>query len=295
MSTPGDGLVRPLNAPPAGLAVPGTQPGVQGGVVLARYVIVNGAGDGVFVYSGAPGLGNPPIAWMGSGLVDPYGNVLPSTTGVADTGTFQAGNTIITPDGIFFYSGTPAAGNLAYSITITNVTDPFGTTTGIGFCSYAVGYQASLTAGKLNFGTTSGSTLLFANANGTMAAQTAPGYAGTIPLTGVDSAIHTVTQASMNPLSDAWPVPAGDASALTAYTLEVDGSGETGTTQETLSFEVAAFGGTFCAFTIGGLQFPVSTNFAWSLSFKIVFISATRSSAGPARRPGISPVLRVDW
>jgi hypothetical protein len=62
---------------------------------------VSGVGDGVFVYAAGttPALGNPPIAWMGSGLVDPYGNVLPSTLGVEGDGTFSvsggAGTTFI--------------------------------------------------------------------------------------------------------------------------------------------------------------------------------------------------------
>ena len=116
----GDGLVRPLNAPQAGAVATGVQPGVTSGVVIARYVIVFGTGDGVFVYSGTPKAGNPPIAWMGSGLADPYGNVLPSTTGVAGAGTFQAGNTVITPSGQFAYAAAPQAGNLIASV----VSDP---------------------------------------------------------------------------------------------------------------------------------------------------------------------------
>jgi hypothetical protein len=52
---------------------------------------VTGSG-GVFVYSGTPGPGNPPIAWMSGASTDPYGNSLPSTTGVAGTGTFSVTN-----------------------------------------------------------------------------------------------------------------------------------------------------------------------------------------------------------
>ena len=167
-----DGLVAPLNAPPGITPSYGTQPGGNTQILRARLIIVSGMGEGVFIYNGTPGLGNPPIAWMGSGLVDPFGNVLPSTTGVASSGTFSAGDTIINANGIFIYSGVPGPTTLAYSITNTNVHDPFGTLTGIGFASYAVGFQASLTAGTLNFGTAAGSTFLAANANGTMKATT---------------------------------------------------------------------------------------------------------------------------
>jgi hypothetical protein len=97
----GDGLVRPVNAPQAGAAAVGIQPGGNSQIVRARQVIVSGAADGVFVYAAgtAPGLGNPPVTWESSGLADPYGNVLPSTTGVEGSGTFKAGNTTITSAG----------------------------------------------------------------------------------------------------------------------------------------------------------------------------------------------------
>jgi hypothetical protein len=89
----GDGLVRPVGAP-RGQATPvGVQPGTSN-VVTARIVIITGAGDGAFAYIGAPGPGNPPVSWLtGGGLVDPYGNVLPSTMGVEGNGTFSVTGT----------------------------------------------------------------------------------------------------------------------------------------------------------------------------------------------------------
>lgn len=261
-------------------ATAATAPG-SSSTIRVRVIIVTGAGDGVFVYAPGttPALGNPPIAWMGGGLVDPFGNVLPSTTGIAASGTFQAGDTIITPSGVFIYGGAPAFGNLFASITVSDVTDEFGNVTGLGFATYGTGRSAFLTSGVLQFNSTAGSTDLFSNSNGTLAANTAPGYAGTIPLTGVDTAVKTVTQATMNPLSDAWPVPANDPDSLTAYTLEVDGSGTTGTAQETLSFQLEAFGQALCPFTIGALQFPANTAFTWSLSCKIGFATPTTARA----------------
>jgi len=118
----------PQNAPAGQQATGGVQPGQSTAIVFANKVIVFGTGDGVFVYptGTTPALGNPPIAWMGGGLVDPYGNVLPSTTGVAGAGTFQAGDTRITTQGLFTYSGTPALGNLIYSDVSAAGTDPFG-------------------------------------------------------------------------------------------------------------------------------------------------------------------------
>jgi hypothetical protein len=127
---------RPLNAPAAGQVVSGVQPGVSQAIVLANKVIVFGTGGGVFVYSGTPGAGNPPISWMSSSTTDPYGNTLPSTTGVAGAGTFEAGDMLITPSGQYVYSGTPGAGNLIYSVAPFNGSDPFGNTVFGGTTTY---------------------------------------------------------------------------------------------------------------------------------------------------------------
>jgi hypothetical protein len=86
MAASGDGLRRPLNAPDGGQALSGVQPGTSNGITLARLVIISGpAGSpvGEFVYAAGttPGLGNSPIAWQSSSLVDPFGNVLKSNAG----------------------------------------------------------------------------------------------------------------------------------------------------------------------------------------------------------------------
>lgn len=46
------------------------------GNIQANTVVVFGTNQGVFVYSGTPALGNPPIASMSSGTLDPYGNTV---------------------------------------------------------------------------------------------------------------------------------------------------------------------------------------------------------------------------
>lgn len=65
---------------------PGIGPG-QSAVTRARVVIVSGptgAVNGVFVYSPGttPALGNPPVAWITASSSDPFGNTLPSATGI---------------------------------------------------------------------------------------------------------------------------------------------------------------------------------------------------------------------
>lgn len=57
-----------ITQPPVPVA-PGSQ-----SVVRARIVIVSGANEGVFVYSGTPKAGNPPIYSMSNSSTDPFGN-----------------------------------------------------------------------------------------------------------------------------------------------------------------------------------------------------------------------------
>lgn len=123
-------------------------------VVRARLIIVSGTGanSGLFVYAGTPALGNPPIFWSTSASTDPYGNAIPSTAGVAGTGTFRAGNTIINASGIFTYSGTPALGNLIESTTAAIGTDSFGNAYLAGTTLYAGGtFAAQVNAAQVNW------------------------------------------------------------------------------------------------------------------------------------------------
>jgi hypothetical protein len=50
-------------------------------------LIVFGTGEGVFVYSGTPALGNPPIAWMTNSAADPFGNAVTPVVGVGGSGS----------------------------------------------------------------------------------------------------------------------------------------------------------------------------------------------------------------
>jgi hypothetical protein len=157
----------------------GIQPGSTN-TVRAKLVIVSGTGvSGVFVYNGMPGLGNPPIVAIGAGSVDPYGNtVVPgldvtqgSITGTTITGNTISGGTIsgttisgttitggtitgstfdgtrfiIDSAGMFFYTGTPASGNLFFSLASSAGTDGFGNAYPYGI---GVNYQ---TAGSIQF------------------------------------------------------------------------------------------------------------------------------------------------
>jgi len=72
-------------------------------IVIANKVIVFGANEGLWVYDGTPGPGNAPVFWASSAPTDPFGNTLTATAGVSGDGIFQAGTTLINPNGIFTY------------------------------------------------------------------------------------------------------------------------------------------------------------------------------------------------
>ena len=74
LGQPGDKLVAPMNAPSGGSVGIGVQPGVTGQVILAQYVVVFGDAGGIFIYSGTPAPGNPPVYSFANALTDPYGN-----------------------------------------------------------------------------------------------------------------------------------------------------------------------------------------------------------------------------
>jgi hypothetical protein len=107
---------------------------------IINTLIVGGNAGGLFVYSGTPGLGNPPIFYASSQTTDPYGNSITPTVGLTGAGQFNAGNTIINDNGIFTYSSTPALGNLIGSTVgaaaNTFVLDPFGNQAFAGTTSY---------------------------------------------------------------------------------------------------------------------------------------------------------------
>jgi len=60
--------------------------------------------------------------------------------------TLYAGNTIINPNGVFIYSGTPGVGDLIASMTHAS-TDPFGNHTIAGVASYAIASASALNGG----------------------------------------------------------------------------------------------------------------------------------------------------
>ena len=131
--------------------------------ILVKTLLISAStGNGLFVYSGAPALGNLIASIVASATNDPFGNPvgagfnIGNQSGGAHFGVAPNGNVFISnslgqnviqihPDlgAVLLYSGLPAAGNLICSVASADGTDPqnnaflAGTTTygpgGIGF------------------------------------------------------------------------------------------------------------------------------------------------------------------
>ena len=66
-------------------------------------------------------------------------------------GTFQGTDFVINANGAFFYSGTPAAGNLIASVATAAGTDAFGNNYVAGVGSYAAAFASQLGGGVVTF------------------------------------------------------------------------------------------------------------------------------------------------
>jgi hypothetical protein len=142
----------------AGIIVAGI---VNGTTIMGGTLIADGANGGIFVYSGTPANGNLIGSWAGMAGTDGEGNAYPeglnvtmgTISGIAITGNTISGGTIsgttissttfsgtdfvINSSGAFFYSSTPATGNLIASITTTTGTDAHSNAYLAGVTSYA--------------------------------------------------------------------------------------------------------------------------------------------------------------
>lgn len=104
--------------------------------------------------------------------VDDYGNAFPqgilATAGIIEGPVFEGPDFVINSSGAFFYSGTPAAGNLIGSSLVQSAgTDGFGNNYLAGTASYAATFATALNAGFIAFyagslagGWTQGATIL---------------------------------------------------------------------------------------------------------------------------------------
>lgn len=152
---------------------------------LLNILIIDTANaGGIFVYSGVPQAGNLIGSWTSQAGVDQFGNSYPAglnvTVGSITGTTFGGTNFNINSNGAFFYSGTPAFGNLTASITTGPGTDSFGNTYFGGITVYdSSGNVVELAAGSIfTFSETAG---LFTNLiQGVLLTYQAGGGAGNL-------------------------------------------------------------------------------------------------------------------
>jgi hypothetical protein len=147
----------------------------NGAIVVAEKVIVFGAGDGVFVYNGTPGLGNAPVfvAASPSTTEDPYGNPvdpvvqLGSASGAhinvdqfGELVMFNSAGQIVMfmqpgLEAIFMYAPPAGAGSLIISVSSTSGTDNFGNAYLQGHTTYngsgSVWFATSLQGGFVTY------------------------------------------------------------------------------------------------------------------------------------------------
>lgn len=220
-----DGLIPPLNAPPAGQLSPGVQPGTTPGIVLAQYVIVFGTAGGVFLYSGSPGAGNPPVAWMSTAAKDPYGNTLTPASDVV-IGAGQDGS----PQAVLKLSGTSGEIEFPLPGTWTNYPNMYGSVSGSGGelsvngpTDTSVNDQAYIVMVSAAIGYEGGSagSLYYADANGGHNTIALWGDSGLVINAGVISAVKPGTGGSpVNPAAqETWHDVSLDSGWTNADTL----------------------------------------------------------------------------
>lgn len=133
---------------------------VTAGEFIGTDFIINPSGE--FFYSGTPANGNLIVSIASASGTDSFGNAYPAGFSTS-VGVFAGTDFVINTNGAFFYSGTPASGNLIQSLTHTAGTDTFGnaylagtsTYTDIGGTFFAINmfgielsfYTAATTAG----------------------------------------------------------------------------------------------------------------------------------------------------
>lgn len=108
-----------------------------GATSTQQRIVIDGVRGAIFEYAAGGPLGALVSSWASSAGTDPYGNVYPAGFSIGLGSVFAGTDFIISSTGLFFYSGTPALSNLAYSITLAAGTDAEGNSTLAGFTSYS--------------------------------------------------------------------------------------------------------------------------------------------------------------
>jgi len=113
---------------------------------------------------------------------------------------------------------------------------------------------------------------------GTAQIMSAAGLAGALPASVGDPTQFTVTQATDNPLSSTFTIPANDPQVGTTYELDVWGSCTWGSTQQALVLSLYLGGVNQASEAIGATQFNASAGIRWKV--RLIAQCATTGAAG---------------
>lgn len=263
----------------------------------------SGAYAGIFVYSPSPGTGNLIGSWAAQAGTDPYGNAYPAgldvtvgtITGVTISGgtisggtitgatisstVFNGTNFILNSSGFFFYSGTPALGNLATSVANVAGTDSFGNTYPAGFD----GQQLTLTNQSGTPPAVSGAGVLFSNSGGKLRFLHSTGNNNFLQRSDPNisqTTIGNVTTA--NPISTSITYQANEGQVGSEYEIEADGVLQTGTVAAvSISFGVAVDGTILGGqVTVGATYLVISSSFWYTLRGRLTILTTGSGGGG---------------
>ena len=289
-----DGLSEPVNAPPAATMPIGVQPGVSQAVVTANRVIVFGANGGIFVYNSS---GQLVASITASPVTDPIdGNVTKPILTVYDpTGTDYIQLAVGNPVELNVATGDAAeaipgrvnsivvgAGVTRHITTTLAAPHMAGEPAGAGADFQASSYSADLSQPPVaNMVASNGTASAGVTADTVNNVRVALASGLFLPpvIANTDVTTITVTAAAFTRITNSWSVPASDARTGTTYRLSAWGTGTQGSTAQTLSFELTAFG-----VTAAGTGFPaafagVSVAFGWNVTGTVQVVSTGAGTA----------------
>lgn len=288
----GDGLVPPLNAPPAGQIATGVQPGVSQAVVIANTVIIfgpTGSPTGLFVYEPGttPGAGNPPIAWITASTADPYGN--PVQPGIMLAEAITSGNAL---GGLIWNTAVPGTAEPLLALF------PDSTLGFTGNSPFILGRvwnralpseKVSLALGGGAASGTSSPVMLELFGQSADATQTpniqfystgGTGWYVGGAQTDVAVSPTTVTQATFTNLSKQWHYDGGDAVAGTIYRLTAWGDLATpASALQACTWQVEAFGVALASVAIAAAALIASQTYEWRLVCDVIIKTAGGSGS----------------
>lgn len=110
-----------------------------GATKTQQRIVIDGVRGAIFEYAAGGPTGALVSSWASKTGTDPYGNPYPEGFNAGPGSSFTGTDYIINSSGVFFYSGTPALGNLIISNAPSSGTDGFGNAYLSGVVNYTPG------------------------------------------------------------------------------------------------------------------------------------------------------------